>query len=88
MFEATALFIISQQLEKLINEYEMPEEMGKTLAKLSRFASKSGIKAGKKEILQISVEDVRVLRQDLVGEISASFEAMETKLANLASNQD
>ena len=66
----------------------MPEEFKKTLAKLSKFASKSGIKAGKKEILQISVEDVRVLRQDLVGEISANFETLEAKLDDLASSQD
>lgn len=88
MFEATALFIISQRLKKLVDEYELPDELERILLKLSRFAGKNGIKAGKKEILQVCVEDVRELRQDLVDEISTNYKTLEAKLADLASSQD
>ena len=61
VFKATTLFIIADRLDKLIAEYEMPEKLGKTLAKISKFASKNGIKAGKKELIQVSIEDIREL---------------------------
>ena len=87
-FEATALLVIAGHLDKLISEVEMPEQLAKSLAKLSRYAGKKGIKAGKKEVLQITTEDVREVRQDLLGEISANFKTLEAKIDSLANNQE
>ena len=88
VFEATALFMIADRLDKLIAEYEMPERLGKTLAKISKFASKNGIKAGKKEMIQVSVEDIRELCQDVFGEIFTNFKDLEEKMVKIVSNQD
>ena len=85
-FEATALFMIASHLDKLVSEVEMPEWLAATLTKLSRFAGKSGVKADKKEVLQITIKDVQEVRQDLLGEISINFKALEVKLNMLANN--
>jgi hypothetical protein len=43
------------------------------------FASKAGVREGKKEIIQISIEDVRDLRKDLTDDLSARNSVLDQR---------
>jgi hypothetical protein len=49
------------------------EQLKKAFRNLSRFASKAGVREGKKEIMQISVEDVRDLGKNLLADLFGRY---------------
>jgi hypothetical protein len=57
------------------------------LGNISRFASRTGVKEGKKEIIQISIEDVRALRKDLLADLSVWYSTLEGKISSLVNSQ-
>jgi hypothetical protein len=66
----------------------MPEHIKGKLSNLSRYASKAGVKEGKKEIVQISIEDVRDMRKKFLADLSGNYAALEGKIASIAANQE
>ena len=66
----------------------MPENIKAKLRNLSRFASKMGVKEGKKEIVQLSMENVREICKDLLADLSGTYTALEDKISSIAANQE
>lgn len=85
--EATALFKISEALEETLAKFQMPDNLKEELSKIKRFASKAGVREGKKDIFQITIEDVRDLRKDLLADLSASYNTLNDKLSSIANGQ-
>lgn len=85
--ETTALFVIAGALDKLIGKSQMPEPVKGKLRRLSRYASKMGVKEAKQEIVQITMNDVRDIRKVLLADLSGKHEALESKLSHIAENQ-
>jgi hypothetical protein len=86
--EATALFIIAEALAKLTSRHQMPDHMKARLLNISRYANKMGVKEGKKETIQVSMESVRDLRKSFLADLSSNYSALESKLSNIAANQE
>jgi hypothetical protein len=84
---STSLLTIAEALEKLINNYQMNEILKDALGKIARFANKTGVKESKSEIIQVTMEDVRALRKDLMTDIFAWQNTIEEKIGNLANSQ-
>jgi hypothetical protein len=85
--ETTALFVIAGALDRLINNNQMSEHVMGALRRLSRYASKMGVKEAKQEVVQVSMSDVREIRKVLLTDISGKYEALENKITQLAENQ-
>jgi hypothetical protein len=64
------------------------DQLKKALRNLSRFASKAGVREGKKEIMQISVEDVRDLRKDLLADLFGMYIALKNWISSIVSSQE
>jgi len=86
--EATALFIITDALDKLMCRHQLLENIKAKLRNLSRYASKMGVKEGKKEIVQILMENVRDIRKDLMADLSGTYIALENKISSVMANQE
>jgi hypothetical protein len=79
---------ISIALENAIRKHQMSDQLKKVLSNIQRYASKAMVKEGKKEIIQISIEDVRALREDLVADFSGIYSGLEAKIAKLTDTQE
>jgi hypothetical protein len=85
--EATAFFVISGELDKLLSKYHLPDVLKRRLRYLANYASKMGVKEGKQDIVQVSISDVRDIRKDLIADLSGKYGALEDKLSRIAENQ-
>jgi len=79
---------ISTTLENALHKHQMTDQLKKVLNNIQRYASKAMVKEGKKEIIQVSIEDVRALHEDLVADLSGIYSGLETKIAKLTDNQE
>ncbi|SRR5258708_18177553 len=79
---------ISDQLKKVLCNYGMSDQLKKHLSNIRCYASKAMVKEGKKEIIQISIEDVRALCEDLITDISGIYSCMEAKMDKLADSHE
>ena len=66
---------------------DMTATLDDALGKISRFSRKSGVKGSKAETIQVTIEDVRAIRKDLLADFSAWQSTIEEKMGNLASSQ-
>jgi len=79
---------ISTALKNALHKHQMTDQLKKVLNNIQRYASKAMVKEGKKEIIQVSIEDVRALHEDLVADLSGIYSGLETKIAKLTDNQE
>src|SRR5258708_26322342 len=79
---------ISTALENALHKHQMTDQLKKVLNNIQHYASKAMVKEGKKEIIQVSIEDVRALCEDLVADLSGIYSGLETKIAKLTDNQE
>jgi len=86
--EAMTLFIIADALDKLICRHQMPENIKVKLCNLSRYASKMEVKKGKKEIVQISMEDIHDIHKDLLANLSGIYTTLENKISSVMTDQE
>jgi hypothetical protein len=66
----TSLFTIAIALKRLLDNCKMSEPLKDALGKIARFASKTGAKESKSEIIQVTMEDVRAIRKDFMTNIT------------------
>jgi hypothetical protein len=66
----------------------MSEELRVELSTIRKRATKAGVRKGKRDIIQIRVEDVRDLRKDLLVDLSARDSALNDKLSSIVNNQE
>jgi hypothetical protein len=85
--ESSALFIIANQVTKLLDNYNLPEVIEGKLRFLARYATKMGVREGKQDTIQASIGDLREIRKSLILELSGKFDAFEDKLSHVEESQ-
>ncbi len=86
--EATALFHVAEVLSKILEKYQMPAQLREVLTNINKYTNKAGVREGKRDIFQITIEDVRDLRKDLLVDLSTRDDALNDKLSSIAKNQE
>ncbi len=81
------LGIISNALENTLTKHQMSDQLKKDPDNIHRYASKPMVKEDKKEIIQISIEDVRGLHKELLAELSGRYSKIENKVDSIASSR-
>lgn len=66
----------------------MPDEMKEDLDRIIRVTSKMGVREGKKDIIQITLGDVRDIRKDLMADLTSRYNTLEDTLNSLKSGQE
>lgn len=85
---ASAIERIVNALEKFLEEYKMPDEAREELSRIARITDKMRVREGKKDIIQVTLGDIRDLRRDLLTDISTSYTILENKMNSLADGQE
>jgi hypothetical protein len=85
--ESSFLHTIAEALDKAISEHQMSEQLKELFSKIRRYANKAMVKQGKKDILQITIEDIRDVRKDLLTDISGIYSTLDNKIEYLADGQ-
>ena len=83
-----AMFAVAEALETVLAKYQMPDDTQVALKTVIRTAGKIGIREGKRDIIQVTLEDVRTLCKDLLTDFTAKQNALEDKVACIVSSQE
>jgi len=82
------MFAVAEALETVLAKYQMPDDTRVALKTVIRTAGKIGIREGKRDIIQVTLEDVRTLCKDLLTDFTAKQNALEDKVACIVSSQE
>lgn len=81
--ESAILHNISLALDKTISNHQMSDQLKVALTSIQKYANKTLVERGKRDLLQITIEDVRGIRKDLLADISGIYSTLENKIGNL-----
>jgi hypothetical protein len=79
---------VAEALEAVLAKHQMPDGAQNALRRVIRTAEKIGIRESKKEIIQVTVEDIRILRKEFTSDTTDRQNALEDKVARIASSQE
>ena len=86
--ESATLHTIAIALDKTMGRHQMSDQLKMALSNIWTYANKALVKQGKKDLIQITVEDVREIRKDLIADISGIYSTLENKIGNLVAGQE
>lgn len=85
---SNVVIAMATALEKILERHQMPDEVREAINKIVKVASKVSVREGKKDIIQITMEDARSLRKDYMEDLSTKYKELDDKLTNILSGQE